>query len=92
MSIEAETRFNREFPEIKSDLLSYTERVKNCDGDNATKLRGQLNCIYCWFETDITIKQFRQMFIFSDLEYVKKLSTTIKEAFDIILNGSAEKN
>ena len=51
-----------------------------------------MKMLYCWFDTELEFIDFLKLFDLTDLEYVKKITGTIKEAFELIFEASAEKN
>lgn len=94
MSLAAEMRFEANFPELakKEDIIAYTERIKKHNELTLPVIISKMKTLYCYLIADMTFTEFLQMFDFSDEEYIKKLTAEIKETFELVLNGSAEKN
>ena len=94
MSLAGQLRYEAKFPELadKEDLVSYSQRVSSIDSLTVPVIISNMKALYCWFDTDITFVEFLKMFDFSDKEYVDELSKKIKEVFEIVFNGSSEKN
>lgn len=94
MSLQAQMRFEVKFPELakREDLLNYSQRISEVKELSFALLISKLKLVYCWFDTEISFKEFTQMFDLSDGAYVDELAKAIKETFDIVFNSSAEKN
>lgn len=94
MTLLAQTRFEKYFPKMAEheDLLGYSQRICQIEELRAEVIISKMKMLYCWFDTDLTYEEFVRLFDLTDIEYVKKLSTKIGKVFDLIINGSAEKN
>ena len=93
-SLASQIRFEAKFPELaqNEDLFGYSKRICDIDSLSAGVIISKMKMLYCWFDTDIQFIDFLKLFDLSDEEYVKRLTSAIKEAFELIFNGSAEKN
>ena len=94
MSLASQIRFEAKFPELakNEDLIGYAQRLKDTKELNAAIILSNMKVLYCWFDTDLTFIEFLKLFDLTDIEYIKQLTSEIKTVFDLILNGSAEKN
>lgn len=94
MTLAAEQRFEIKFPDLaqKEDLFSYSQRITKIEGNSAPLLISKMKMLYCWFDTEISFIDFLKLFDLSDAEYVKNLAEEMKTIFDLIFEGSAEKN
>ena len=94
MSLASQIRFEAKFPELakNEDLIGYAQRLKDTKELNAAIILSNMKVLYCWFDTDLTFIEFLKLFDLSDVDYIKQLTSEIKTVFDLILNGSAEKN
>ena len=93
-SLASQIRFEAKFPELaqNEDLFGYSKRICDVDSLSAGVIISKMKMLYCWFDTDIQFIDFLKLFDLSDEEYVKRLTNAIREAFELIFNGSAEKN
>ena len=93
-SLASQIRFEAKFPELaqNEDLFGYSKRICDIDSLTAGVIISKMKMLYCWFDTDIQFVDFLKLFDLSDEEYVKRLTNEIREAFELIFNGSAEKN
>lgn len=93
-SLMAQRRFESKFPElaIKEDLDGYSKRICAVETLSIAVIISKMKMLYCWFETDMSFDDFLRLFDLTDIEYIKKMTNAIKEAFEIIFNASAEKN
>ena len=94
MSLASQIRFEAKFPELakNEDLLGYAQRLKDIKELSTAVILSNMKILYCWFDTDLTFIEFLKLFDLTDIDYVKRLMEEIKTVFDLILNGSAEKN
>lgn len=94
MSLASQIRFEAKFPELakNEDLIGYAQRLKDVEELSAAVILSNMKVLYCWFDTDLTFIEFLKLFDLTDIEYIKQLTNEIKTVFDLILNGSAEKN
>ncbi len=94
MSLASQIRFESKFPDLatREDLFGFTKRICEIEELSAGVIISKMKMLYCWFDTDMTFINFLKLFDLSDEEYIKKLSLIIGEAFDLVLNSSAEKN
>lgn len=94
MSLASQIRYEVKFPELaqREDLYSYSKRISDIKELSAAVIISKMKMLYCWFDTDVSFVDFLKMFDLTDEEYVKKLTNEIKTAFDLIMDGSAEKN
>lgn len=96
LSLASQIRFEAKFPELakNEDLVTYTNRFSKVKENELSVpiILSLMKSFYCWFETDLTFIDFLKLFDLTDLEYIKKFTGEIKNAFDLILDSSAEKN
>lgn len=94
MSLASQIRFEAKFPELakNEDLIGYAQRMKDVKELSTAVILSDMKILYCWFDTDLTFIEFLKLFDLTDIDYVKRLMEEIKTVFDLILNGSAEKN
>ena len=94
MSLASQIRFEAKFPELakNEDLIGYAQRMKDIKELSTAVILSDMKVLYCWFDTDLTFIEFLKLFDLTDIDYVKRLMEEIKTVFDLILNGSAEKN
>ena len=93
-SLASQIRFETRFPELaqKEDLDGYSKRICKVEELSVAVIISKMKMLYCYFDTEISFIDFLKLFDLSDLEYVKKLTSEIKQAFELIFDGSAEKN
>ena len=93
-SLACQMRFEATFPQLAQheDLYSYTERIYNLGGVSVGKTLSLLKTLYCWIDIDVPFLKFVDMFNFTNQDYLKRLTQKLRETFEIILDGSAEKN
>lgn len=94
MSLASQIRFEAKFPDLaqREDLYNYSKRISEIKELSAPVIISKMKMLYCWFDTDITFIEFLKMFDLTDEEYVKRLTNELKTIFDLIVDGSAEKN
>lgn len=94
MSLASQIRFETKFPELaeREDLFGYSKRICEFNELSAPVIISKMKMLYCWFDTEISFLSFLKLFDLSDETYVKKLSTEIQKVFNLIFDGSAEKN
>lgn len=94
MSLASQIRFESKFPNLaeREDLYGYSKRISKEESLTAPVIISKMKMLYCWFDTEICFIDFLKMFDLTDIDYVKKLTNEIKTIFEIILDGSAEKN
>ena len=94
MSLASQIRFEAKFPELaqREDLYNYSRRINEIKESSTAVLISKMKMLYCWFDTDISFINFLKLFDLTDEVYVKRLTNEIKEIFDLIADGSAEKN
>lgn len=94
MTLLAQSRFEKNFPKMAEheNLLEYSQRICEIEDLKAEVILSKMKMLYCWFDTDMTYEEFVKLFDLTDKEYIEKLSTKIGKVFDLIFNGSAEKN
>ncbi len=94
MSLASQIRFEAKFPELakNEDLIGYAQRLKDINELSTAVIISNMKVLYCWFDTDLTFIEFLKLFDLTDIEYIKQLTEEIKTIFELILNGSAEKN
>lgn len=94
MSLASQIRFEAKFPELakNEDLIGYAQMMKDVKELSTAVILSDMKILYCWFDTDLTFIEFLKLFDLTDIDYVKRLMEEIKTVFDLILNGSAEKN
>lgn len=92
-SLASEMRYEALFPKMAEheDLITYTDRIINSK-PSREKWLSELKVLYCWLDTDLSFIEFIDLFAQPNEEYIKKLSKRLKEIFDVVCNGSAEKN
>lgn len=93
-SLASQIRFEAKFPELakNEDLFGYSQRICAIDSLSSGVIISKMKMLFCWFETDMEFIDFLKMFDLSDNEYVEKLTQKMKQAFELIFGGSAEKN
>lgn len=93
-SLASQIRFESKFPALasKEDLEGYSKRICAIEELSAPIIISKMKMLYCWFDTEISFIDFLKLFDLTDIEYINKMTTAIKEAFEIIFNASAEKN
>jgi hypothetical protein len=93
-SLLAQQRFESKFPKLaeKEDLEGYSKRICAVETLSIAVIISKMKMLYCWFDTDMSFEDFLRLFDLTDIEYIKKMTNAIKEAFEIIFNASAEKN
>lgn len=93
-SLASQIRFEAKFPGLaeKEDLDGYSKRICKVEELSAPVIISKMKMLYCWFDTELEFIDFLKLFDLTDLEYVKKITGTIKEAFELIFKASAEKN
>lgn len=95
-SIYSEERWEKHFPELaaREGLFEYIARIQDKSVSDRVKVSCMLKAIFCFIESKSvnTYKDFAQMFNLAVPEYTNRLISSLKEAFDQILNGSSVKN
>jgi hypothetical protein len=94
-SLASQIRFETKFPELaqKEDLDGYSKRICKVEELSVAVIISKMKMLYCWFDTDLCFIDFLKLFDLTDTDYtVNKLTKAIKEAFELIFDGSAEKN
>lgn len=94
MSLASQIRFEAKFPQLaeKEDLFGYSKRICEIKDMSAAIIISKMKMLYCWFETDMDFIEFLKMFDLTDELYVEKLTSKMQEIFNLVFNGSAEKN
>lgn len=94
MSIAAQIRFETKFPTLaeREDLLGYSQRIFEIKELSLGLIISKLKMIYCWFDTEMVFNDFLKLFDLSDETYMKKLIKALNDTFEIVADGSAEKN
>lgn len=94
-SLASQIRFETKFPDLahKEDLDGYSKRICKVEEISVAVIISKMKMLYCWFDTDLCFIDFLKLFDLTDTDYtVNKLTKAIKEAFELIFDGSAEKN
>ena len=94
-SLASQIRFETKFPELaqREDLEGYSKRICKVEELSVAVIISKMKMLYCWFDTDLCFIDFLKLFDLTDTDYtVNKLTKSIKEAFELIFDGSAEKN
>ena len=93
-SLASQIRFETKFPDLaqREDLEGYSKRICAVEELSIPIIISKMKMLYCWFDTDICFIDFLKLFDLTDIEYIKKMTSAIKESFEIIFNASAEKN
>ena len=93
-SLGLEMRWESKFPEIAKNetVVAYAQRINERAGNDIVGVLSKLKVIYCYFDTSMTFENFVKMFDFSLMFYIEKLIARIKAAFELLLDGAAEKN
>ena len=94
-SLASQIRFETKFPELaqREDLDGYSKRICKVEELSVAVIISKMKMLYCWFDTDLCFIDFLKLFDLTDTDYtVNKLTKAIKEAFELIFDGSAEKN
>lgn len=94
VSLASQVRFETKFPELakQEDIYGYSQRISEVKELSQAKILSQLKLLYCWIDTDMTFMEFLKFIDLTDKEYVKEFTTSMTNAFELILNSSAEKN
>lgn len=94
MSLASQIRFEAKFPQLadKEDLFGYSKRICEIKDMSAAIIISKIKMLYCWFDTDIDFIEFLKMFDLTDEIYIEKLTSKMQEIFNLVFNGSAEKN
>lgn len=94
MSLASQIRFEAKFPQLaeKEDLFGYSKRICEIKDMSAAIIISKIKMLYCWFETDMDFIEFLKMFDLTDEIYIEKLTSKMQEIFNLVFNGSAEKN
>lgn len=94
MTLIAQRRFEQNFPKMAEheDVLSYSQRICSIKEISAPIIISKMKVLYCWLESDMIYDDFLRLFDLTDKKYVEKLTTKIQKVFELIFNGSAEKN
>lgn len=94
MSVAGQMRFEAKFPELaeKEDLFGYSKRICSIEDLTGSVMLSKMKMLYCWFDTELSFVEFLKMFDLSDTEFSNKLTGKIHEIFEIVFNGSVEKN
>lgn len=93
-SLASQIRFEAKFPELakNEDLFGYSQRICAIDSLSSGVIISKMKMLYCWFDTDMQFIDFLKLFDLSDKDYVDRLAKTMQDAFNLIFDGSAEKN
>ena len=95
-SVYSEERWEQHFPQLaeREGLFQYIERVQKDSLNERVRVAGMLKALFCFIESDCikSYKDFAKLFNLAAPEYTEKLINTIKDSFQIVLNGSAVKN
>jgi hypothetical protein len=94
-SLASQIRFETKFPELaqREDLDGYSKRICKVEELSVAVIISKMKMLYCWFDTDLCFIDFLKLFDLTDTDYtVNRLTKAIKEAFELIFDGSAEKN
>ncbi len=93
-SLASQIRFEAKFPKLaeREDLFGYSKRICEIEELSASIIISKMKMLYCWFDTEIEFIDFLKLFDLSDAKYIEKLTEAIKNAFELVLNSSAEKN
>lgn len=94
-SLASQIRFETKFPDLaqREDLDGYSKRICKIEELSVAVIISKMKMLYCWFDTDLCFIDFLKLFDLTDTDYtVNKLTKAIKEAFELIFDGSAEKN
>lgn len=100
-SINAQTRFEANFPLIAEkgiDLIEYTRNIHDkfkAKGDKPLSLAEigvLLKVMYCWFDTDVSFSDFVTLFTLGDEIQQRKTTEKFIKIIEMIFGSSAEKN
>lgn len=94
-SLASQIRFETKFPDLaqREDLDGYSKRICKVEELSVAAIISKMKMLYCWFDTDLCFIDFLKLFDLTDTDYtVNRLTKAIKEAFELIFDGSAEKN
>lgn len=94
VSLASQYRYETKFPNLaeREDLYNYSKRISEVKELSAGKILSWLKLLYCWIDTDLEFIDFLKLIDLTDKEYVKELTDTLENIFNVILDGSAEKN
>lgn len=99
-SLCAQMRWEQKFPEQakNEELVLYLERVQNNNIYLSEKqvslvaLTSRLKAIYCFFDTELSFKDFIKMLNMPTKESSEKLVSQIQTVFETINESASEKN
>lgn len=93
-SVASQMRYEINFPDLAQheDLYGYSQRIRSIEGLTTAKILSELKLLYCWIETELSFIEFLKLIDLTDKEFVEDFTKAITNAFDLILNSSAEKN
>lgn len=94
VSLASQIRYETKFPDLakREDLYNYSQRISEMKELSAGKILSWLKLLYCWIDTEIEFVDFVKLFDLTDQDYVKEFVNSLANAFDKIIDGSAEKN
>lgn len=93
-SLASQIRFETKFPNLaeREDLFNYSKRICAIEELTAPLIISKMKMLYCWFDTEIGFVDFLKLFDLTDLEFIEKITKSMKEAFELIFETSSEKN
>ena len=93
-SLACQMRWEAHFPEMakRETFVDYATRIGAVKSKGVAEILAEMKAIYCLFETEMSFTQFVKLFDISKKDYVENLVTRLKEALDVLLETSAEKN
>ena len=94
VTLVAQMRYETKFPELakSEDLLNYAQRIFAIKEQSQALIISKLKLIYCWFDTEMSFKEFLAMFSCTNINYTKELVEKLSAVFKAIADSSAEKN
>lgn len=94
VSLAAQIRFETKFPTLaeREDLFGYSQRIFEIKDLSVGLIISKLKMIYCWLDTEMGFNDFLKLFDLTDEKYIKKLVEAMNTTFQIVADGSAEKN
>ena len=90
----AQMRWEAKFPEMakSENIVDYGMRIKDFKSEELPVIISELKVLFCFLDIEETFVQFLKLFDFSRKDYVDKLISCLKTAFEQIFAEAAEKN
>lgn len=90
----AQMRWEVKFPEMakRENIVDYAMRIRYVESSELPVVISKLKVLFCFLDIEETFVQFLKLFDFSRKDYVDKLISCLKTAFEQIFAEAAEKN